>query len=68
MPDSFAKWVRKVRFAKGQSLVEASTEIGVSRIQYIAWEQGRAWPQVPRIFKLADWAGVKVDDLKSLFV
>jgi len=67
MPQRFGDWVRKVRLAKGQTLPVASAAIEVSRIQFIAWEQHRALPRVQSVFKLADWAGVKVDDLRAMF-
>jgi transcriptional regulator with XRE-family HTH domain len=67
MPQRFGDWVRGVRLEKGLTQAQAAIELHVTRMQFLNWEKGQSTPKARSLFRLADWAGVKVDDFRPMF-
>jgi transcriptional regulator with XRE-family HTH domain len=67
MPQRLGDWIREVRIAKGQTQQQAAQGLGVSRMQFSSWEKGAYVPKIPTLFRIADWGGVKIDDLRQMF-
>lgn len=57
-------FLRSTRERLLQTQKQAAEKVGVSSLTWVSWERGQT-PSVVHIFQIADWAGVKVDDLRS---
>jgi len=60
----FAKFMRDKREQLGLTQVEAAAQIGVHRMTLSNWERGLR-PNLDQLFKVADWADVTTDELRS---
>jgi transcriptional regulator with XRE-family HTH domain len=59
----FGKFLRAARERKKQTQIEAAEAIGVHNQTYSCWERGHR-PSLEQAFKIADWAGVTLDELR----
>lgn len=55
--------IEKLRRAKGLNQTEVAKAIGVPQVTYSRWERGINYPKKARLFELANFFGVTVDDL-----
>lgn len=60
----FATFLKTTRAKKQQTQQEAAEQIDVHVNTYGSWERGLR-PDLPCLFRIADWAGVKVDKLRQ---
>jgi transcriptional regulator with XRE-family HTH domain len=65
MEKRLGEYIREKRQQRGQTQKTAANEIGVARSALASWERG-LMPSVRGLFALADWASVKVDDLRPM--
>jgi len=53
-----ADQLKKIREARKQTQNTVANGIGIKRGAYQAYEEGRAYPPLPVLFKLAEWYGL----------
>lgn len=61
----FGAFLKERRAAKGQTQAQAAAEVGVHSVTWSGWERGLR-PDRDKIFKVADWAGCSVDELRHM--
>ena len=60
----FSKFLKTTRAQKKQTQEQAAAEIGVHVNTLGTWERGLQ-PDLRCLFRIADWAGCKVDKLRK---
>ena len=55
--------IRRIRQAKGMTVVELAKAVGVSHVSVIQWERGDNCPQADKLPLIADALGVSIDAL-----
>jgi transcriptional regulator with XRE-family HTH domain len=60
-------FLRNKRTELLQTQKQSAEKVGVTPLTWVSWERGQM-PGVLHIFKIADWAGVKIDDLRPYLV
>ena len=62
----FSEYLKRKRKKKRQTQVEAAREVGVHVNTWSLWERG-CRPDVEKLYRIADWAGVSADRLRPYF-
>jgi transcriptional regulator with XRE-family HTH domain len=66
-PINPAAQLKKIRVARKQTQNTVANGIGIKRGAYQAYEEGRAHPPLPVLFKLSEWYGLNsLDQLLGL--
>ena len=59
----FAERLKELRLESHYSTGDVSAHLGIGRRAYQYYEEGQNYPDTPRMIKLADFFGVKIDYL-----
>ena len=59
----FPRRLKAIRVENGKKQHEVAVYLGISDSGYQCYEQGKGYPDVPRLYKLAEYFDVSIDYL-----
>lgn len=65
MSKNYYKFIKELRLEKGLSQVKVAKKIGISRLSYIAFEQGKTELSLSEAIKLADFFGISLCEVED---
>lgn len=61
--EKFPRRLKAIRVENGSKQHEVAVYLGISDSGYQCYEQGKGYPDVPRLYKLAEYFDVSIDYL-----